>query len=63
MGDLTAGLFIANLLNGKSDIEAFEHTANAVNDVMTVTQQKITMNYKLLLHVNTLCNLAVNIKP
>lgn len=63
MGDLTAGLFIANLLNGKSDIEAFEHTANAVNDVMTVTQQKITMNYKLLLRVNTLCNLAANIKP
>lgn len=45
MGDLTAGLFIANLLNGKSDIEAFEHTANAVNDVMTVTQQKD--NYEL----------------
>ncbi len=45
VGDLTAGLFIANLLNGKSDIEAFEHTANAVNDVMTVTQQKD--NYEL----------------
>ena len=37
VGDLTAGLFLANLLNGKSDIEAFEHTANAVNDVMEVT--------------------------
>lgn len=32
VGDLTAGLFM-NLLNGKSDIEAFEHTANAVNEV------------------------------
>lgn len=39
VGDLTSGIFLANLLNGKSDIEAFEHTANAVNDVMTTTQQ------------------------
>lgn len=39
VGDLTSGLFLANLLNGKSDLEAFEHTANAVNDVMSVTQQ------------------------
>ncbi|MCW9718159.1 pyridoxal kinase PdxY [Avibacterium sp. 21-599] len=45
VGDLTAGLFMANLLNGKSDVEAFEHTANAVNDVMTVTQQQD--NYEL----------------
>lgn len=37
VGDLTAGLFLANLLNGKSDVEAFEHTANAVNDVMETT--------------------------
>ncbi|WP_040977459.1 pyridoxal kinase PdxY [Necropsobacter massiliensis] len=39
VGDLTAGLFIANLLNGKSDVDAFEHTANAVNDVMAITHQ------------------------
>ena len=39
VGDLTSGLFLANLLNGKSDINAFEHTANAVNDVMSLTQQ------------------------
>lgn len=39
VGDLTSGLFLANLLNGKSDLEAFEHTANAVNDVMSITQQ------------------------
>ncbi|VEB24580.1 pyridoxal kinase PdxY [Avibacterium volantium] len=45
VGDLTAGLFMANLLNGKTDVEAFEHTANAVNDVMTVTQQQD--NYEL----------------
>lgn len=37
VGDLTAGLFLANLLNGKSDVEAFEHTANTVNDVMETT--------------------------
>ncbi|RKR71247.1 pyridoxal kinase PdxY [Otariodibacter oris] len=39
VGDLTSGLFLANLLNGKSEIEAFEHTANAVNDVMSITQE------------------------
>lgn len=39
VGDLTAGLFLANILNGKSDLEAFEHTANAVNEVMEVTYQ------------------------
>ncbi|MGL5238260.1 MAG: pyridoxal kinase, partial [Plesiomonas shigelloides] len=32
-------IFLANLLQGKNDREAFEHTANAVNDVMTCTQQ------------------------
>lgn len=37
VGDLTAGLLLANLLNGKSDVEAFEHMANAVNDVMQTT--------------------------
>lgn len=37
VGDLTASVFLANLLNGKSDVEAFEHTANAVNDVMQIT--------------------------
>ena len=39
VGDLTAGVFIANLLNGKSDVEAFEHTANAVNEVMATTHR------------------------
>ncbi|WP_373819517.1 pyridoxal kinase PdxY [Glaesserella sp.] len=39
VGDLTAGLFLANLLNGKLDLEAFEHTANAVNAVMETTYQ------------------------
>ncbi|OOR98320.1 pyridoxal kinase [Haemophilus paracuniculus] len=39
VGDLTSGLFLANLLNGKTDLEAFEHTANAVNDVMSVTAE------------------------
>ncbi|AHN72138.1 pyridoxal kinase, putative [Aggregatibacter actinomycetemcomitans HK1651] len=40
VGDLTAGLFLANLLNGKSDVEAFEHMANAVNDVMQTTLER-----------------------
>lgn len=39
VGDLTAGLFLANLLNGKTDLEAFEQTANAVNEVMEITYQ------------------------
>ncbi|PID51389.1 MAG: pyridoxal kinase [Pasteurellales bacterium] len=39
VGDLISGLFLASLLNGKSDLESFEHTANAVNDIMTVTQE------------------------
>lgn len=39
VGDLTSGMFLAHLLNGKSDVEAFELTANAVNDVMSITQQ------------------------
>ena len=38
VGDMTSAIFLANLLNGKSEVEAFEHTANAVNDVMTVTK-------------------------
>lgn len=37
VGDLTSGVFLAHLLNGKSDLDAFELTANAVNDVMSVT--------------------------
>ncbi|EIJ70616.1 MULTISPECIES: pyridoxal kinase PdxY [Pasteurellaceae] len=40
VGDLTSGLFLANLLNGKSDVEAFEHTANAVNDIMRITYER-----------------------
>ena len=40
VGDLTAGLFLANLLNGKSDVDAFEHMANAVNEVMQTTLER-----------------------
>lgn len=39
VGDLTSAVFLANLLNGKTEREAFEHTANAINDVMTCTLQ------------------------
>ncbi|KGQ57180.1 pyridoxal kinase PdxY [Gallibacterium anatis] len=39
VGDMTSAIFLANLLNGKSEVAAFEHTANAVNDVMTVTKE------------------------
>ncbi|PVX33017.1 pyridoxal kinase [Pasteurella langaaensis DSM 22999] len=39
VGDLTAGLFLANLLNGKSELEAFERMGNAVNEVMEITHK------------------------
>ena len=48
VGDLTAGLFLANLLNGKSDVEAFEHTANAVNDVMETTYKHGSYELQLI---------------
>lgn len=38
VGDLTSAIFLADILNGKSNLEAFEHTANAVNDVMQTTK-------------------------
>ncbi|MGL5007135.1 MAG: pyridoxal kinase PdxY [Plesiomonas sp.] len=39
VGDLTSAVFLANLLNGKTEQDAFEHTTNAINDVMTCTQK------------------------
>ncbi|TDQ59457.1 pyridoxal kinase [Mesocricetibacter intestinalis] len=48
VGDLTAGLFLANKLQGKSDIAAFEHTANAVNDVMQTTYQQHSYELQLI---------------
>lgn len=37
VGDLIAGLFLANLLNGENDVRAFEKTNNAVMGVMKTT--------------------------
>ena len=37
VGDLIAGTFLANLLNGKSDVEAFEAMNNEVAGVMKTT--------------------------
>ena len=37
MGDLIAGLFLANLLNGEDDVRAFEKANNAVMGVMKTT--------------------------
>ncbi|TCP97664.1 pyridoxal kinase [Cricetibacter osteomyelitidis] len=48
VGDLVASLFLANLLNGKSDLDAFEHTANAVNDVMSITHQLNSYELQLI---------------
>lgn len=40
VGDLIAGTFLANLLNGKSDVEAFEAMNNEVAGVMKTTFEK-----------------------
>lgn len=56
VGDLTSGLFLANLLNGKSDLEAFEHTANAVNDVMSITQQSGKYELQIIKARNVIVN-------
>ncbi len=37
VGDLTSAVFLSHLLNGKSDLDAFELCANAINDVMETT--------------------------
>jgi len=37
VGDMTSGLLIANILKGKSIVEAFEHTTSAVYAVMLET--------------------------
>lgn len=39
VGDLIAGTFLAHLLNGKSDVEAFESMNNAVAGVMETTHR------------------------
>lgn len=56
VGDLTSGLFLANLLNGKSDLDAFEHTANAVNDVMSITQQSGKYELQIIKARNLIVN-------
>lgn len=56
VGDLTSGLFLANLLNGKSDLDAFEHTANAVNDVMSITQQSAKYELQIIKARNLIVN-------
>ncbi|MGL5757408.1 pyridoxal kinase PdxY [Plesiomonas sp.] len=56
VGDLTSAVFLANLLNGKTEREAFEHTANAINDVMTCTLQ----NQKYELQIVAARNHIVN---
>lgn len=40
VGDLIAGVFLANLLNGEDDVTAFEKTNNAVAGVMKITYEK-----------------------
>ncbi len=56
VGDLTSGIFLANLLNGKSDIEAFEHTANAVNEVMRLTSQSELYELQIIAARNEILN-------
>ncbi len=56
VGDLTSGIFLANLLNGKSDIEAFEHTANAVNEVMKLTSRSGLYELQIVAARNEILN-------
>lgn len=56
VGDMTSAIFLANLLNGKTDIEAFEHTANAVNDVMTVTKESQKYELQIIAARNYIVN-------
>lgn len=40
VGDMTSGVFLANLLKGKNPVDAFEHTTSAVYGVMLETQKR-----------------------
>lgn len=62
VGDLTAGLFLANLLNGQSDLEAFEHTANAVNEVMEMTYQSGLYELQIIAARDRILNPTCNYK-
>ena len=62
VGDLIAGLFLANLLNGKSDIEAFEHTANAVNEVMATTYKRGAYELQIIAARDLIVNPQSNYK-
>lgn len=56
VGDMTSGLFIANILLGKSLIEAFEHTTSAVYAVMLETLKRDQYELQLVAAQNEIAN-------
>ncbi|WP_439256745.1 pyridoxal kinase PdxY [Lonepinella sp. BR2271] len=48
VGDLTASLFLANLLNGHNELAAFERMGNAVHDVMKITHDVNSYELQLI---------------
>ncbi|AAU37412.1 MULTISPECIES: pyridoxal kinase PdxY [Basfia] len=62
VGDLTAGLFLANKVNGKSDLEAFEHMANAVNEVMKTTFELNSYELQLIAARKLIVNPVSSVK-
>ncbi|MGQ0286724.1 pyridoxal kinase PdxY [Pasteurellaceae bacterium 22721_9_1] len=62
VGDLTAGLFLANMLNGQSELDAFERMGNAVHDVMAITYQKNSYELQLIEARHVIMNPVSNYK-
>lgn len=56
VGDMTSGLFIANILLGKSLVEAFEHTTSAVYAVMLETLKRNQYELQLVAAQDQIAN-------
>lgn len=56
VGDMTSGLFIANILKGKSLVEAFEHTTAAVYAVMLETLKQNQYELQLVAAQDEIAN-------
>ncbi len=48
VGDITSGLMLANLLLGRSVVDAFEHVTSAVYEIMLETQRKKTYELQIV---------------
>ncbi|GAA5112600.1 pyridoxal kinase PdxY [Orbus sasakiae] len=56
VGDMTSGLLIANILKGKSLVEAFEHTTSAVYAVMLETLKRDKYELQLVAAQDEIAN-------